>query len=171
MKRAKFLLALCALFLALPYPASAHTTLVSEVPAAESQVKELPSELLLTFAEDLIQIGDSTSLNLTDENGYEYTIGELSINGSEVSRKVDSREALGKFRVSYRVVAADGHVIKGEYFFTVKPSVIETLEATEELPKEIVTESGNQLSIYFLLSANAVVGGLILFLIWKRQSK
>ena len=53
MKRAKFLLALCALFLALPYPASAHTTLVSEVPAAESQVKELPSELLLTFAEAL----------------------------------------------------------------------------------------------------------------------
>ena len=171
MKRAKFLLALCALFLALPYPASAHTTLVSEVPAAESQVKELPSELLLTFAEDLIQIGDSTSLNLTDENGYEYTIGELSINGSEVSRKVDSIEALGKFRVSYRVVAADGHVIKGEYFFTVEPSVIETLEATEESPKEIVTESGNQLSIYFLLSATAVVGGLILFLIWKRQSK
>ena len=171
MKRAKFLLALCALFLALPYPASAHTTLVSEVPAAESQVKELPSELLLTFAEDLIQIGDSTSLNLTDENGYEYTIGELSINGSEVSRKVDSREALGKFRVSYRVVAADGHVIKGEYLFTVEHSVIETLEATEELPKEIVTESGNQLSIYFLLSATAVVGGLILFLIWKIQSK
>jgi methionine-rich copper-binding protein CopC len=171
MKRAKFLLALGALFLALPYPASAHTTLVSEVPAAESQVKELPSELLLTFAEDLIQIGDSTSLNLTDENGYEYTIGELSINGSEVSRKVESREALGKFRVSYRVVAADGHVIKGEYFFIVEPSVIETLEATEELPKEIATESGNQLSIYFILSATAVVGGLILFLIWKREVK
>jgi methionine-rich copper-binding protein CopC len=171
MKRAKFLLALGALFLALPYPASAHTTLVSEVPAAESQIEELPNELLLTFAEDLIQIGDSTSLNLTDENGYEYTIGELSINGSEVSRKVESREALGKFRVSYRVVAADGHVIKGEYFFIVEPSVIETLEATEELPKEIATESGNQLSIYFILSATAVVGGLILFLIWKREVK
>jgi len=172
MKRAKLFLALGALFLVLPYPASAHTTLVSEVPAAESQIKELPSELLLTFAEDLIQIGDSTSLNLTDENGDEYTTGDLSINGSEVSKKIESREVFGKFRVSYRVVAADGHVIKGEYFFTVVPSAIETPEAIEELPKEIPTETGDQLSIYFVLSATAVIGGgLILFFIWKRQSK
>ncbi len=172
MKRAKFLLALGALFLALPYPASAHTTLVSENPAAESQIKELPNELLLTFAENLIQIGDSTSLNLTDESGDEYTTGDLSINGSVVSKKVESRGAFGKFKVSYRVVAADGHVIKGEYFFTVEPSAVETLETTQELPKEISSESGNQLSIYFVLSATAVVGGaLILFFIWKRQSK
>ncbi len=82
MKRAKLCLALGALFLAFPYPASAHTTLIYEVPVAESQIKELPSELLLTFAEDLIQIGDSTSLNLTDENGDEYTTGDLSINGT-----------------------------------------------------------------------------------------
>jgi hypothetical protein len=69
-------------------------------------------------------------------------------------------------------VAADGHVIKGEYFFTVEPSAVETLETTQELPKEISSESGNQLSIYFVLSATAVVGGaLILFFIWKRQSK
>jgi copper resistance protein C len=172
MKRAKFLLALGAFSLALTYPASAHTTLVSEVPAAESQVKELPSKLLLTFAEELIQIGDSTSLNLTDENGDEYTTGALSISGSEVSKSVESREAFGKFKVSYRVVAADGHVIKGEYFFIVEPSAIETLEETSELPKESKSESGNQLSIYFVLSATAVVGGgLILFFIWKRQPK
>jgi methionine-rich copper-binding protein CopC len=172
MKRAKFLLALGALFLALTHPASAHTTLVSEVPAAESQIKELPSELILTFAEDLIQIGDSTSLNLTDENGDEYTTGDLSINGSQVSKKIDPKEVFGKFKVSYRVVAADGHVIKGEYSFTVEPSAIETLEAIEEIPKEIATESGSQVSIYFVISATAVVGGgLILFFIWKRQSK
>jgi hypothetical protein len=69
-------------------------------------------------------------------------------------------------------VAADGHVIKGVYKFTVSPMAIsETATKTSE---EIVptSKSGNKISTYLILSATLVVGGgLVLFFIWKRQSK
>ncbi len=68
-------------------------------------------------------------------------------------------------------VAADGHVIKGDYQFTVSPMTIsETATRTSE---EIapVSETGNKISFYLIISAALAGGGLSLFFIRKRQSK
>jgi hypothetical protein len=69
-------------------------------------------------------------------------------------------------------VAADGHVITGEYQFTVSPK---SIAATEENAPTLFARDGgseNKISIYLIISATLVVGGgLLLFFIWKRQYK
>ena len=173
MKLSKFLFAtgLLVLSLAAP-PASAHTALVSADPAVNSTIDILPSIVSLTFADELIALGDSNSISVTDESGRELTSGKPEISGAVLSIKLDGSEVTGVIKVNYRAVAADGHVIKGDYQFTISPMTIsETATRTSE---EIAPtkESGKKISIYLIISATLVVGGgLLLFFIWKRQSK
>ena len=173
MKISKFLLTVGALaFSFAALPASAHTVLASADPAINSTVISLPSTVSLTFADDLVALGDSNSISITDENGNELTSGKLEVSGAVLSINLEASDATGVMKVEYRAVAADGHVIKGDYQFTVSPMTIsETATRTSE---EIAptSESGNKISINLIISATLVVGGgLLLFFIWKRQSK
>ena len=173
MKISKLLLAAGALAITLvALPASAHTVLASADPAINSTVVALPSTVSLTFADELIALGDSNSISVTDENGTELTSGKAEVSGAVLSINLVASEATGVIKVDYRAVAADGHVIKGDYQFTISPMTIsETATRTSE---EIAPtkESGKKISIYLIISATLVVGGgLMLFFIWKRQSK
>ena len=173
MKISKLLLAAGALAITLvALPASAHTVLASADPAINSTVVALPSTISLTFADELIALGDSNSISVTDENGMELTSGKAEVSGAVLSINLVDSEATGVIKVDYRAVAADGHVIKGDYQFTISPMTIsETATKTSE---EIAPtkESGKKISIYLIISATLVVGGgLLLFFIWKRQSK
>jgi methionine-rich copper-binding protein CopC len=172
-KLSKFLFAtgLLVLSLAAP-PASAHTALVSADPAVNSTIDILPSTIELTFAEELISIGNSNSISASDESGNELTSGEPEISGAVLSIKLDGSEVTGVIKVIYRAVAADGHVITGDYEFTVSPVVTsETATRTAEETAPI-TQSENQISIYLIIGATIVVGGgLSLFFIRKRRSK
>ena len=173
MKISKFLLTVGALaFSFAALPASAHTVLASADPAINSTVISLPSTVSLTFADELVALGDSNSISITDENGNELTSGKLEVSGAVLSINLEASDATGVMKVEYRAVAADGHVIKGEYQFTVSPMTIsETATRTSE---EIAptSESGNKISVNLIISATLVVGGgLLLFFIWKRQSK
>ena len=173
MKLSKFLFAtgLLVLSLAAP-PASAHTALVSADPAVNSTTDILPSTIALTFAEELISIGNSNSISASDESGRELTSGEPEISGAFLSIKLADSEVTGVIKVIYRAVAADGHVITGDYEFTVSPAV--TSETATRTAEEIapLTQSENQTSIYLIIGSAIVVGGgLSLFFIRKRRSK
>ena len=173
MKISKFLLTVGALaFSFAALPASAHTVLASADPAINSTVISLPSTVSLTFADDLVALGDSNSISITDENGNELTSGKLEVSGAVLSINLEASDATGVMKVEYRAVAADGHVIKGDYQFTVSPMT--SSETATRTSEEITPtkESGNKISIYLIISATLVVGGaLLLFFIWKRQSK
>jgi len=172
-KLSKFLFAtgLLALSLAAP-PASAHTALVSADPAVNSTIDILPSTIALTFAEELISIGNSNSISVIGESGVEFTSGKPEVSGAVLSIKLDGSEVIGLVKVIYRAVAADGHVITGDYEFTISPAVISetaTRTAEESVP---LTRSENKISIYVIIGVAIVVGGgLSLFFIRKRQSK
>jgi len=173
MKISKFLLTVGALaFSFAALPASAHTVLASADPAINSTVISLPSTVSLTFADELVALGDSNLISVTDENGNELTSGKPEVSGVVLSINLEVSDATGVMKVEYRAVAADGHVIKGDYQFTVSPMTIsETATRTSE---EIAptSESGNKISINLIISATLVVGGgLLLFFIWKRQSR
>ena len=146
--------------------------LASADPAINSTVVALPSTVSLTFADELIALGDSNSISVTDENGTEFTSGKAEVSGAVLSINLVASEATGVIKVDYRAVASDGHVIKGDYQFTISPMTIsETATRTSE---EIAptSESGNKISINLIISATLVVGGgLLLFFIWKRQPK
>jgi len=173
MKLSKFLFAIGLLVLSFAaLPASAHTALVSADPAVNSTIDILPSNIALTFAEELIGIGDANSISALDETGEELTSGKPEVSGAVLSINLDGSEVTGLVKVIYRAVAADGHVITGDYEFTISPAVIsETATKTIEESVPLI-ESENKISIYLIISATLVIGGgLLLFFIWKRQSK
>jgi hypothetical protein len=173
MKISKLLLAAGVLALSLvALPASAHTVLITADPAIDSTIIALPATVSLTFADELVVLGDSNSISVTDESGTELTSGKADVSGAVLSIKLDGSQVTGVIKVVYRAVAADGHVITGDYQFTVSPVVTSetaTRTAEESAP---ITQSENQISIYLIIGATIVVGGgLSLFFIRKRQSK
>jgi methionine-rich copper-binding protein CopC len=162
-----------AIFLALSVsPASAHTVLVNSIPQSESVINSLPQEVNITFAEDLIDIGNSNSITVLDSAGEDMSQGQVTVAGPTLSKALIPSDKTGEYKVEYRAVAADGHVIEGEFTFTVDASGTTTSEIKSEPVTISPSPSGNKLSIYLILSVTAIVGGsLILIFIWKKQRK
>ena len=120
------------IFLFIP-PASAHTSLVSANPAEKSIVAEAPLAISLMFNEDLLLLGDKNPnrVDVVDEAGIKVS-GEATVNGPIISAPL-TIESPGRYNVSYRVASADGHIVTGEYHFTVaSPEVITTAEEPAE---------------------------------------
>lgn len=120
------------IFLFIP-PASAHTSLVSANPAEKSIVAEAPLAISLMFNEDLLLLGDKNpnQVDVVDEAGIKVS-GEATVNGPIISAPL-TIENPGRYNVSYRVASADGHIVTGEYHFTVaSPEVINTAEEPAE---------------------------------------
>ena len=120
------------IFLFIP-PVSAHTSLVSANPAEKSIVAEAPLAISLMFNEDLLLLGDKNPnrVDVVDEAGIKVS-GEATVNGPIISAPL-SIENPGRYNVSYRVASGDGHIVTGEYHFTVaSPEVINTAEEPAE---------------------------------------
>ena len=162
-----------AIFLAFSAsPASAHTVLVNSIPQSESVISSLPPEVTITFAEELIAIGDSNSIKVFDSTNNDVSLGKVLVAGPTLSKALITSEKTGIYKVEYRAVAADGHVIKGEFTFSVEPSGVTTAEIKVDPITNSPSSSGSKLSIYLILSATAIIGGLlILIFIWKKQGK
>ena len=170
--RAPKLLLIMAL-LAIPQiysSASAHTVIVSVSPAENTILEVLPSTIFITFAEELIDIGDSNSIEVMDQAGSELALTKPTVSGAVLTSELSPTQSLGLFKVSYRAVAADGHVITGKYEFMVSPKAIAVTDVNSPEVNSQSANSEKKLSIYLIISATLVVGGgLLLFFIWKRQ--
>jgi len=154
----------------LSVPASAHTVVVSASPAENAILEDSPSTISITFAEELIDIGDSNSISVVDQSGSELALTKPLVSGAVLTSELSPTQSLGLFKVSYRAVAADGHVITGNYEFTVSPKAIAATDIKSPEVVSLLTGSDNKLSIYLIISATLVVGGgLLLFFIWKRH--
>ena len=154
----------------LSVPASAHTVVVSASPAENAILEDLPSTISITFAEELIDIGDSNSISVVDQSGSELALVKPQVSGAVLTSALSPTQSLGLFKVSYRAVAADGHVITGKYEFTVSPKAVTAEDVKSSEENSPLTSSDNKLSIYLIISATLLVGGgLLLFFIWKRQ--
>jgi methionine-rich copper-binding protein CopC len=153
-------------------PASAHTVLVNSIPQSRAILNSLPQEISITFAEDLIDIGNSNSINVFDPTGADVSQGAVIVTGPILTKTLIASEKTGDYKVEYRAVAADGHVIKGEFTFTVDASGTTTSEIKSNPITSSPTSTENKLSISLILSVTAIVGGLlILIFIWKKQAK
>ena len=103
--------------------ASAHTTLIASNPARNAVLSKLPSKITLTFEDPLLTLG-KTAINhvlVTDPMGMVITSGIDVVKGAAVTDVFKSRQATsGKYSVSYRVSAQDGHIVIGKFTFSVK---------------------------------------------------
>jgi methionine-rich copper-binding protein CopC len=99
--------------------ASAHTTLISSVPASDAELAEAPTTIELEFSEDLIALGKGTKVTVIAPSGKDISIGLPTVIKTHVSQPLNVDSTPGVYSVKFRVVATDGHVLEDTYAFTI----------------------------------------------------
>jgi methionine-rich copper-binding protein CopC len=137
MKATRILIAASLILAVTAGPATAHTKLIFSDPAAGSFVESWPTEISLTFDEDLITVGDEKSNFLVVNNavGDQISADDEVLNGSKITVSLDPNTITGPVLVYYRVVSADGHPVEGEYSFNFG-TVAEGAETAEGVQNE-----------------------------------
>lgn len=101
-------------------PVHAHAILVHAEPAKDAVIDKPPSEIKLTFNEEVGE--EYLALAVQNDKGKRVDGHDASLqfgNHANLSASVSDMSS-GKYLVRYRVLSADGHVISGKYYFTIK---------------------------------------------------
>ena len=116
---ARFLITILATaaLLAIPAAASAHVELVSSSPEAGANLDAAPTEVTVTFDDELDP--DHSSFSVADSDGNEVGSGEvdLTVADRNVMRGDVTISDPGVYTVSYTVAGVDGHEIEGTFSF------------------------------------------------------
>ena len=102
-----------------PSAAWAHAYLVKSTPAKRSVLNHPPAKIQLWFNERLE--ARYSSLTLTDGNGKPVETGtpEVSLDDPKQLSATVKPLPPGRYRIQYRVLSVDGHIVKDQYSFTV----------------------------------------------------
>jgi methionine-rich copper-binding protein CopC len=125
---------IAALLAAMPAVAAAHAELESSTPAAGENLDTAPTEVTLTFSEELDP--DGSSFTVVDADGHEVGSGEVDLTVAD--RNVMAGDLTitdpGLFTIEYTVVAADGHESGGTLSFGYSADETIPQSTTEEPP-------------------------------------
>lgn len=158
-------------------PAFSHSAFIKSNPERDSIIKELPSEFRIEFNEDLLKVGeeDPNVLKVTSPSGVQIS-GPSEVAGPFIFAPNSSTEVeSGAYRVIYRIVSADGHVVEGEYSFEVKKSNshnhntsdagevkdVDPVVTAEATPYVVETQESDSHNSFLHLHADHIVLGLI----------
>jgi len=103
--------------------ASAHTVLIASSPAKNAVVKSLPASISLSFADPLLTLGKHVINKVVVTDPMKMVISGTAnkVKGAVLTNTLsDSMPMSGKYLVSYRVSAEDGHIVTGQFTFTLK---------------------------------------------------
>lgn len=106
--------------LAVAAPASAHDELVSSTPAADAQLTAAPTELSLTFSNNLLSLDENsgTAMTVVDEAGEDWVDGAPVVEADSATVPLAEGMPNGVYTVTWQVVSSDGHPTSGEYSFS-----------------------------------------------------
>lgn len=96
-------------------PASAHDQLVSSNPEDGSKLDKQPEWIELMFSGDVQEVGSEVKV-VTDDK--DVSAGELAVDGKKLTVALPDNLKPGDYKVTWRVVSADGHPISGDFDFT-----------------------------------------------------
>jgi copper resistance protein C len=113
------ILALSMLLLVAPQDASAHAFLKHATPAVGSTVSRAPSEVALTFTEQLE--GAFSTIVVHDAKGAAEQIGKARVSPSDKTQMRVRLKALspGTYTVIWHALSVDTHRTQGSFAFTV----------------------------------------------------
>jgi len=117
-----FIAAICALLLTSNTPAMAHTDLVSSTPRNGAILRVSPKNFVLNFSEVLAVI-DGKSINtitLIGPSKIRVKLDAIRVLKSSISAKPFAPLPIGRYEISYRVVAEDGHALNGVIKFSIQ---------------------------------------------------
>lgn len=113
-----------ALVAATASPAAAHASLLSIDPADGARLDESPDHVTLTFSEHVS--ADLGGVRVLDATGATVQQGATRTNGAEVQVDLEPNLPAGTYVVSYRLVSADGHPVRGGSVFGVGDATVES---------------------------------------------
>lgn len=132
---APFLLFVWCCLLALPGIAGAHSVVSSSSPAADAVVDEPLPAVTLTFNTTVEHVG----LKVANEAGEQQPL-EAKAGGKTLTGTFDLPLAVnGTYTVTWNIIGADGHAIKGEYSFRL--AIPEPTASPSPLPSSSASES------------------------------
>ena len=107
-----------AVYLGLSFPvvAYAHATVVSSDPSEGAVVTTLPSQVTITFDEN---IAEPAFVSVIASDGTNLAEGTPEILDATVTQRVRPSSATGTYTMSYRVVSDDSHPVSGSLSFGV----------------------------------------------------
>lgn len=167
-KRGWFLAFVALLLSIAGAPAHAHTDLESTSPTDGQTLKAAPRQVSLTFAESLLKGGQ----RLVAQNAAGDKI-ELSatVDGTSISAPWPQSEQSGRYKVSYRVVAEDGHPLEGAITFTVDAPAASASPVSAPSPEPTVQETSTGSAMNLWLPALLVIAALVAgFFIWRSRA-
>ena len=155
---ARFLIAAIATtaLLALPAVTLGHVELTDSSPAAGENLDSAPTEVTVTFDDELDP--DLSSFTVTDADGNEVGSGEvdLTVADRNVLRGSVTISDPGVYTVSYTVAGVDGHEIGGEFSFG--------YNTDEEIPEPTEEEHPDTALPGPEFPLTPVLGGMLLLL-------
>ena len=113
----RVLLLVLGLLLLPAAPASAHSSLVSSSPEGGEVLKEPPSEILLTFNEQITALPSRTQVLAPDGKRISESVTAEGKVLRITLRKAD--RPLGTYLVSYRIISGDSHPVGNALIFSV----------------------------------------------------
>ncbi|QCR18061.1 copper resistance CopC family protein [Agrococcus sp. SGAir0287] len=113
--------------------ASAHSALVSSDPAPGAALDAPPTQITLTFNEDVLEMG--AAVFVVDAAGVDHA-GEPVVAGPVVTVPIEGTLPGGAIEARWRVVSADGHPISDVLPFTVAGEAPTASASAEPAPSE-----------------------------------
>jgi copper resistance protein C len=97
-------------------PVWAHTALEASSPKNDGKTGLAPAQVVLKFTEPILNTGSRVAVQGPD--GVDYHASVARIAGDELTQPLKPLGPAGQYRVTFRVVAADGHPLTGGMRFT-----------------------------------------------------
>ncbi|MGH9275458.1 MAG: copper resistance CopC/CopD family protein [Acidimicrobiales bacterium] len=113
-----------AILLAGAEPAAAHASLISVDPPDGARLDEAPETVTLTFSERVS--ADLGGVRVLDAAGERVDEGAVQVDGAVVTVGLGGDLPEGTYVVSYRVISADGHPVRGGSLFGVGDASVDT---------------------------------------------
>lgn len=98
--------------------AFAHAQLVGASPKANAKVSQSVKQVKLTFDDDLIDLAGSNQITVTNSKKQRVDAANSVVVGNQLSVGLKKLK-IGKYKVYYRALSADGHPISASYSFSV----------------------------------------------------
>jgi copper resistance protein C len=100
----------------------AHAKLIKSDPGRRAVIKTSPKEIRLWFNEKLESAYSSASLS--GDDGRPIPLGKATVSRDDPKYMVLAVEPLppGTYRVKYRVLSVDGHIVDSSFTFTLQPA-------------------------------------------------
>jgi methionine-rich copper-binding protein CopC len=151
---------LCAAFfavVALGPAAQAHSQLISMTPADGSLVSTAPTTVVLTFDQNVQDVGDGVVVR--DPAGNHMELGTPVVLNNTVTEKLVPITVPGHYTVDFRVTSADGHAVSKQLGFDY---------LVRGTPSAVAAPTGDTTgsSAAILGVAVLVVGLLIALVVW-----